>query len=152
MLNGNFVDPSIFYYDDIWWLFVSSTEHNTLRLFYAEELDGSWVEHDKSPIIEDNTNIAQLGGRVLVLDAHIIRYTQDDDPTYGKLLRAFEISYLTKTDYVEKEIEENPTLKAAGFGWNGHGMHHIDPHLIDESKWLACVDGYKKYLTIKIEY
>ena len=152
LLIGNYVDPSIFYYNGIWWLFVGNTKYDTLRLFYTYELTGPWLEHDKSPIIEDNANIAQPGGRVLVLDTHIIRYTQDDDPTYGKLLRAYEIRNLTTTDYVETEVSENPILKAARFGWNGHGMHHIDPHLIDENKWLASVDGYKKYLTIKIEY
>jgi hypothetical protein len=152
LLSGNYVDPCIFRYDNIWWLFVCLTTHDTLKLFYADELTGPWSEHPKSPIISGNANIAQSGGRVLVRNDFIIRYTQDCKPTYGKLIRAFEIILLTKSDYEEREAKENPILKAEGFGWNGHGMHNIDPHEVNENEWIACVDGYKKHFIIRIEY
>ncbi len=152
LLSGNYVDPCIFRYDNIWWLFVCLTTHDTLKLFYADELTGPWSEHPKSPIISGNANIARPGGRVLVRNDFIIRYAQDCKPTYGKLLRAFEIILLTKSDYEEREAKENPILKAEGFGWNRHGMHNIDPYEINENEWIACVDGYKKHLVIRIEY
>ena len=59
----------------------------------------------------------------------------------GTQLRAFEITELTTTSYQEREIDQNLVLKPTGVGWNGAGMHHIDPHLLHEEQWIACVDG-----------
>lgn len=155
LLEGKlYSDSSIIRFNNKWWIFTCSDtyKHDTLLLYYADELVGPWTEHPKGPIIIGNANIARPGGRVLVLNNHIIRYSQDCKPTYGKELRAFEIIQLTETDYQEKEASTNPVLKANGFGWNGHGMHHVDPHCLDNGRWIACVDGYRKYLNIQIEY
>ena len=54
----------------------------------------------------------------------------------------FEITKLTTTDYCEREADESPILTPSGSGWNGSGMHHIDAHLINNNRWLACVDGW----------
>ncbi len=142
--GASFLDASIFRHADKWWLFTETNpQHNfdTLRLYYADELLGSWIEHPKSPIITGNAHIARPGGRVLVMNDKIIRYTQDCQPDYGTQLRAFEITELTTTSYQEREINQNLVIKPTGVGWNGAGMHHIDPHLIDEEQWIACVDG-----------
>jgi hypothetical protein len=76
-----------------------------------------------------------------VADGRIIRYSQDDYPIYGNQVRAFEISELTPARYKEKEVTTNPILRGSGKGWNAERMHHIDPHQIDENRWIACVDG-----------
>ena len=143
LLYGSFIDSSIFRHHGKWWIFTTDrTESDILRLYYAKNLMGPWIEHPKSPIIMRNANIARPGGRVLIFDNQIIRYTQDDDPTYGNQIRAFKITKLTTRSYEEKEISGNPILKASGIGWNKNGMHHIDPHQIEKDKWIACVDGY----------
>lgn len=154
LLYGNYVDPSIFRYDGRWWIFAETNPkgNDILRLYYADDLMGPWIEHPESPIIARDANIARPGGRVLVFDSRIIRYTQDDDPTYGNSVRAFEITELTTTSYEEKEVSENPIFKASGAGWNAEGMHHIDPLQIDKNKWIACVDGYKEVLVFGLEY
>jgi hypothetical protein len=77
----------------------------------------------------------------LVLDHQIIRFAQDCIPTYGTQVRAFEISELTTKSYHEEENCHSPILTASGSGWNHMGMHHIDPHLISDGRWVACVDG-----------
>jgi hypothetical protein len=154
LLHGNYNDSSIFHYDGRWWIFAETnpTGNDTLGLYYADDLMGPWTEHPESPIITGDANIARPGGRVLVLDGQIIRYTQDDYPSYGNQLRAFEITELTTTSYEEKEVSENPILKASRAGWNAEGMHTIDPHQIDEKKWIACVDGLKEDLIFGLEY
>nr|WP_246275467.1 hypothetical protein [Brasilonema bromeliae] len=142
--GASFLDASIFRHADKWWLFTETNpqhKFDTLRLYYADELLGSWIEHPKSPIITGNAHIARPGGRVVVINDKIIRYTQDCQPDYGTQLRAFEITELTTTSYQEREIEQNLVLKPTGVGWNGAGMHHIDPHFIHEGQWIACVDG-----------
>ncbi len=145
LLSGSlFLDASIFRYADKWWLFAETNPQqrfDTLRLYYANELLGPWLEHPKSPIIQDNAQIARPGGRVLRIDDRIIRYTQDCQYEYGTQLRAFEITELSTTSYQEQEIEKSLVLTPTGSGWNGAGMHHIDPHCINNGTWIACVDG-----------
>jgi hypothetical protein len=142
LLQGkDFVDSSIFHFQNMWWLFTTSTKNNTLYLYYSDKLTGVWKEHPKSPVIIDNSHIARPCGRVVQLNGHVIRYTQDDATTYGKKVMAFEITELTTTKYAEKPVEENPILQANRTGWNAKGMHHIDPHQIEKNDWIACVDG-----------
>lgn len=152
ILDGSdYVDSSIFHFNNKLWLFTTSTKSNILRLYYANELMGSWIEHPKSPVIEGNAHIARPGGRVVVFDGRIIRYAQDDEPNYGNSVRAFEITELTPNTYKEKEVNGNPILKASGAGWNATGMHHIDPYQINKDKWIACVDGYRLSLVFGVK-
>jgi hypothetical protein len=146
LLSGPYyADSSLFYHDKKWWLFAETNpdlKHDTLRLYYAENLTGPWSEHMGSPIIAGNAHIARPAGRVLIFNGRIIRYAQDCDPIYGTQVRAFEITDLTATNYQERAIGESPILRGSGTGWNECGMHHIDPHPIGEGRWIACVDGF----------
>lgn len=143
--GGNFVDSSIFEFEGRFWLFTTSNDKqnkdNNLRLYYADDLFGKWIEHPRSPVIQNDPDIARPAGRVLVLDDRIIRYAQDDYPTYGSQVRAFVISELTTSTYKEEPIGSEPIVKLSGAGWNRDGMHHIDSHSLGKATWVACVDG-----------
>jgi len=145
LVEGEFADPSIFRFRDRWWMFACSTPHecDTLRLFMAPRLKGPWSEHPLSPIVQGDNRSARPAGRVLVLGDTIIRYAQDCVPIYGSHVRAFEISHLTPTEYLERESERSPVLTGTGTGWNAVGMHHIDAHLTSDGYWIACVDGQR---------
>jgi hypothetical protein len=145
LLYGKFADPSVFNHDDKWWMFAGASfkENDLLLLFYADDLAGPWIEHPRSPIIEGDANIARPGGRVQVIDDRILRYAQDDDPTYGNQVRAFEITELTTTSYAERQANKSPLIGASGTGWNSDGMHHIDLHQTTTTNWIAAVDGYR---------
>ena len=148
LIEGAYADPSIFHFADRWWMFACSTPHENdeLRLFMADELIGPWQEHPKSPIVAGNKHDARPAGRVAVLDNTIVRYSQDCVPRYGSQVRAFEITQLTPSEYYESEYKGNPILTGAEVGWNGIGMHHIDPHLTPDGKWIACVDGFNEVI------
>lgn len=141
-----FVDSSLFFFKETWWMFTSSTESNVLYLYHAGELRGPWVEHPMSPVINGDLRVARPGGRAVVLGDRVIRFAQDDYEIYGNQVRAFEITDLTKERYSEKAVPGNPVLKAAGDArhWNGVAMHNVDPHEIGENTWIACVDGMHK--------
>ncbi len=146
LLSGPYyADSSLFHYDNKWWLFAETNpdlKHDTLRLYYAENLTGPWFEHTGSPLIAGNAHVARPAGRILIFDGRIIRYAQDCDPIYGTQVRAFEITALTVTSYQERAVGESPVLRGSGTGWNECGMHHIDPHPMGEGRWIACVDGF----------
>lgn len=143
LIEGSHADPSIFRFDDLWWMFACSTPygHDTLRLYFARDLVGPWKEHPRSPIVKGDKCRARPAGRVLQLDHRLVRFAQDCGTQYGTRVRAFEISELTRERYVETESEQSPILLPAEHGWNGSGMHHVDAHLHLRGRWIACVDG-----------
>ncbi len=147
-----FVDSSIFFSNNMWWMFTSSTECDVLYLYHAEELKGPWNEHPMSPVIKGDLHIARPGGRAVVLGDRVIRFAQDDCGIYGNQVRAFEIVELTKENYMEKAVSGNPVLKASGNSrdWNSVAMHNVDPHQIAENTWIACVDGMQKSRALTI--
>lgn len=151
LIVGDYADPSIVFKDGKWWLFVLQG-HDTPCPYYAEELIGPWTQHPESPIIKGDRNIARPGGRLIVHDDKIIRYTQDGEPMYGNQLRVFQIDEISATTYREHEIARSPVLQASGSGWNASGMHHIDPHLMSEANWIACVDGKDEGKTLSFSW
>ena len=145
-----FSDSSIVRCAGKWWLFTETDleiKFATLRLYYADDLIGPWDEHPKSPIVEGNPRIARPAGRVLVLDDRVVRYAQDCYPRYGMQVRAFEITAFTTTKYCEQEVNRGSIITGSGIGWNRNGMHHIDPHLMENGNWIACVDGWGRWVS-----
>jgi hypothetical protein len=148
ILPGAQADPSIFFFQNRWWLFTCPTpwQHDSLRLYSAADPLSTWTEHPANPLITGNKSIARPGGRVLILNGHPLRFTQDCVPIYGKQVRAFAITELNETTYKEHELSESPVLTpVGGDAWNASGMHHIDAHQIGKNDWIACVDGLKDF-------
>lgn len=138
-----FVDSTVIRHKDKWWLFASLPTHDTLYLYYAEELEGPWIEHPKSPVRARDPNRARCGGNIIDLNGKLIRIAQDDFPSYGNSVRAFEIVTLDTQEYNEKELKESPLLKASGTGWNQNGMHQLSTCKVNGKEFLACADGVR---------
>jgi len=139
----NFVDPTLFYYNDLWWMFVSETSNKNCYLYYSNNLTDptAWIQHPQSPIVSNDASKARPGGRVIVLqNSKIIRFAQKCDKYYGEAVRAFEVDTLTITYYSEHENRCKPVIQTWGSDWNANGMHTIDPWWIGD-KWVAAVDG-----------
>lgn len=151
LINGRYVDPTVFYYENHWWMFASEISSATLRLFYSNELAGLWVEHIKSPVIKNDANIARCAGRVLEHEGRLFRFAQDCDPVYGKCVRVFEITELSDESYQEKEISDNLLLCKESSVWNADGMHHVS-FIRSDDIWLACVDGWRWQLRFGLGY
>jgi hypothetical protein len=140
-----YVDPTLFFYNQKWWMFVgevySSVARGTCRLFYSDDLLGGWVEHPQSPIVKADTSKSRPAGRSFVFDNdRIIRLAQKNNVIYGQRVRAFEVDVLSETQYAEHEIVESPILYESGTGWNASGMHQFDPWWTGD-RWLGAVDG-----------
>ena len=146
LIEGPCADPSIVRFADLWWLFLCSTpyQHDTLRLYFAEDLTGPWREHPRSPLIHGDKCRARPAGRILTCNNKLIRFAQECAPQYGTRVRAFDILELTTTDYTEVENLASPVLQPGNSGWNATGMHHIDAQQQPDGSWLACVDGFSK--------
>ncbi len=142
LISGrDFVDSTLVYNNNKWWLFTSTTKNNNLYLYYAAGLDGPWVEHPKSPVVNGNSQNARCGGNIFDYNNMIIRFAQDDYKSYGSAVRGFKILELNIKDYKEEELIESPLIKASGSGWNKDGMHNISSCKVSDNEWIAAVDG-----------
>ena len=148
-----FVDPSIAFFNDRWWLFSAIISNDTLYLYHADDLLGPWQEHPESPIIEQNKHMARSSGRVIVYEDQLYRYTMDVSPTFGTHeVWAYRVTDLSPTSYAEERVGEEPIIKPSGSGWNAQAMHQLDPHQIGPDRWIASVDGFGKYLIFGLRY
>jgi hypothetical protein len=139
------VDASVFRRDGRWWMFADTSEemrNDTLRLYHAAALTGPWREHPGSPLRQGDPRTARPAGRVLVVNDRVFRFAQSGVPYYGTEVYAFAVEELTAEVYREHELPQSPILKGSGAGWNACGMHHLDAHLQDDGRWIACVDGW----------
>ena len=140
LLSGHeYLDPSIFRHNGLWWLFVYSGKGN-LNLYYSKNLVEGWKAHTMNPIIKFNDKIARPAGRIFNYDEKLYRLAQDGNSSYGLQVFVFEITELTENIYKEKPASEKPIVAPTGNGWNAGRMHHIDLHQIGD-KWLGAVDG-----------
>lgn len=141
LLKGKrFADNSLFFYNDIWWLFTDSG-NSTLRLYFSQHLKGPYKQHQKSPIRKKDPHYARPAGRVILYQNNPIRFAQDTLPIYGSKVWGFKITTLTTKAYSEEPIT-TPVLEASGAGWNSHGMHTVDATQLPDGSWRAYVDGY----------
>lgn len=142
LLEGKYLDPSIVYFNDKWWMF-TGTEERDFHVFYSDQLKGPWLAHAHNPIISNNDKISRPGGRLIVSDGCVHRYTQADYPHYGDSVRVFKVNTLTEHDYEE---EEEGSLILSGSNededWRKDGMHHIDQLQLKDDQWLIAVDGH----------
>ncbi|HEV3317488.1 MAG TPA: hypothetical protein VG488_10980 [Candidatus Angelobacter sp.] len=152
LLKGPWIDSSILFFDNLWWLFtnivVSGIE--SLELFYAGDITGSWHRHPMSPLIKGDLRTSRMAGRVVINRGLPVRFAQDGIPYYGTSVRAFEVSSLNTWFYAERELHERPVLAAGEPAWHKLGMHHIDLHFANGG-WLACVDGWRVETTCHAE-
>lgn len=144
LLNGEFYDSSVIELEQRWWLFtMDATE--SLRLFSADALSGSWTEHPSSPIVPRSRQTARPGGRLTVYNDTLYRFAQNGLPTYGTSIRVFQILKLTPNSYSEQEITDRTApLRGSGIGWNATGMHHVDAQELVSGGWMASVDGNRQ--------
>jgi hypothetical protein len=143
MIPGQFADPSIFAYGGRWWLLCCGNPHghDMLNLFSAPTLEGAWVEHVASPLIEKDKQSARPAGRVLICDGRPVRFAQDCAMRYGTAVHGFRVTDLGTTTYAECPLQDAVILGPGEESWNRIGMHHLDPHQLRNGEWLACVDG-----------
>ncbi|MCP4549988.1 MAG: hypothetical protein GY835_26315 [bacterium] len=151
LMTGIFVDSTILRYRDRWWLFASTNPHGdtTLRLYFADNLEGPWREHAASPLIDGDGQAARPAGRLIEWDGRLFRLAQDSFPLYGRGVNAFEILELDPERYEERPYR-NGVIYAGDGDWNGAGMHQLDAHPLPDGSWIAAVDGLRTWWSFEL--
>ena len=161
---GN-VDPSIFRFNGKWWIYANKGANG--YIYHSDNLLGGWEEHENNPVISGSSFIPRAGGRIIVYDNDkIIRIAQERrNGRYGVRVRAFDVTTLSESEYIEEELPHGADFCTDGglfceVGtpeicndtitpcedrediWNLCGMHHMDSWWTGEN-WLLVTDGYK---------
>jgi hypothetical protein len=102
------VDPTIFFHDGKFWLFVSGVAsakciNEDLHLFYSNDLYEKWIPHPKNPIVSD-VRRARSAGHLFLHEGRLIRPAQDCSPRYGRAVCFNQIEELSETEYRERPI------------------------------------------------
>ena len=135
-----FVDPSIFYYNGRWWLFVGDKDNRTLYLYFSASLTRGWKEHPLSPIVKDDI-IARPGGGSFVFNSDVIIRLAQSNASIQEV-HAYQVDQLDTRQYAEHEIPTSPLLSpgANPVAWYSGGMHQFDPWWVGDH-WLVAYDG-----------
>lgn len=139
------VDSTLYFDNELFWLFIcdSPHDHNSLRLFFSNDLEGEWTEHPQSPVLENNSEDSRPAGKLFQYADKLYRVAQNCAPFYGHSVNVFEVLKINPTEYKEVKLETNPLLNGRGDSWCSVSMHHIDLHKLSVNEWIAFVDGRK---------
>src|SRR5579863_194405 len=108
LLEGQFVDTTIWEHEGLWWLATTSADPSALAgsllLFYSASLTGDWHFHPANPISTDiRTN--RGAGRVFRSENRLLRPSQSSVPSYGYSVAFNEITELSKERYSERPVK-----------------------------------------------
>ena len=125
------VDATLFEYKEYFYLFFGENDlaANVLNLYVAEDVNGEFRRHPKSPICMTPT-AARMGGRLILHKGKIFRFGQNNNRGYGASLTVSEIIKLSPVFYEEKVCG---SLQIDDF----KGPHTIDYH--SELKQLCLI-------------
>jgi hypothetical protein len=120
MNNINASDSTIFFYENIWWLFTSigttlADKNSNLSLFYSENFpSNSWKAHPLNPISNDSSN-SRMAGSIILENGKLYRPAQNCKHNYGEKIIINSVNSFDTLSYTESPVKTlNPekNLKA----------------------------------------
>lgn len=137
LLDGAWVDPTLFEHQGMWYLFVSPQAYSNERLdlFVASNPLGPFAPHPHNPIKIDLGNARSAGPLFVDEVGKIIRPAQNSIEGYGVSINFNEILELSPTAYREKKsLEIHPDPKSD---------YPLGLHTIHKKGGLYLIDGKK---------
>ncbi len=140
--NISAVDPTVFFYQNKYWLFANLKSKKTgstwdeLNLFFTDNLfNDSWKSHPSNPIVND-IRFSRPAGNIFINKNKIFRPSQNCSKHYGHSITIREIIKLNEYEY--EEITYNSFLP----DWN---KNVISIHTINKSDNFCVIDAkYKR--------
>ena len=99
------VDPTLFFYNGLWWLFYTVRKYAATHLYisYANELTGKYIPHPCNPVKID-VRSARPAGTPFFHDGALYRPSQDCSVTYGGRVIINRVVKLTIHEFHEQAI------------------------------------------------
>lgn len=107
LLKGKaFVDSSIIFFQDKYWLFTSVPGENThLYAYYADTLDGEYKAHQLNPIRVKKEH-CRAAGKLFLIQNELYRATQNPTQKYGGSIIINKIELLNASSFSARAIFE----------------------------------------------
>ncbi|MEN0052968.1 MAG: hypothetical protein AAGC65_04830 [Mucilaginibacter sp.] len=130
--DDNYVDNSIIYYQDKYWLFTSiSGKHGELYIYYADNLFDDFKAHGQNPIKVDD-HASRSAGRLFIVDGKLYMPSQNPAKCYGGSVMINEITKLNETEFERHTAFE--LLPQAPYDKGLHTITFADGLLIVDGK------------------
>ena len=129
------VDPTIFQYEDKWWLFATdkSQSNTDLHVFYAYDLFGPYHPHAGNPVKIDIRN-ARPAGTPYWNNGCLIRPAQDCSQTYGGRTVLNSIAELTENRFSEEAAGYIEPLSGSRYSKGLHTFSLVGGYTIFDGK------------------
>jgi hypothetical protein len=138
MNNINAVDPTLFFYNNKYWLFVNvrenegASEWDELFLYYADDFKSdAWTSHPQNPIVSD-VKKARPAGRIFKQNGQYYRPSQNCSGHYGRGMTINRITVLNENEYKEEVVQ---------FIFPRWDKKLISTHTLSFEKNLTVIDG-----------
>jgi hypothetical protein len=118
------VDPTVFQYEDRWWLTCCDQDtgpFDRLFVWHARDLFGTWIPHSTNPVKVD-IHSSRPAGTPFMHDGRLYRPAQDCSTTYGARVVLNRVTKLTPTEFEEEtEVAAEPYVDSD----YPHGLHTL---------------------------
>ena len=137
-----FVDSSIIYYEDKYWLFTSvKKKPEQLFIYHADTLSDEFIPHKLNPIITDKKNYRNAGN-IFSVNNKLYRPTQNLEEKYGGSIMINKIIEVSETKFSsERKFEILPL-----------SPYYEGIHNISFSDNLIVFDGKRRYFSLSIPF
>ena len=107
LLEGKFVDTTLFIHNDRFYLFTTpqTHPHTHLFIFVADDLRGPYRPHYNNPVKVDCSN-SRMAGKIQNIDGELIRPAQNSTRHYGESITLNKIIQLNEYQYIEEAIKD----------------------------------------------
>ncbi|GHU12789.1 hypothetical protein FACS1894161_1750 [Spirochaetia bacterium] len=110
MNNLNASDSTVFFYNNLWWLFTSigddfSSRNSNLSLFYSDRFpSNTWKAHPLNPVSTDPAN-SRMAGSIFIEAGKLFRPAQDCTHDYGQNININAIISLDTESFKEEKVK-----------------------------------------------
>jgi hypothetical protein len=118
------IDPTVFHYDDRWWLTCCDQvtgPFDRLFIWHSRDLLGTWIPHPANPVKVDIRS-SRPAGTPFMHEGRLYRPAQDCSSTYGARVVLNRVTKLTPTEF-EEEIEV--AVEPYASSEYPHGLHTL---------------------------
>ena len=146
LLEGNFVDSTLYHDDGHWYLFTTPQKepHTHLMLFVSDDLRGPYRPHPANPIKVDCRS-SRPAGKLIKMGDELLRPAQNSTHHYGESITLNKIIKLNEYQYIEKEVKEIKPLHESVYDKGIHTLNGDDTITVfDVKKFTFTWEGVRQ--------
>ncbi len=137
-----FVDSSIIYHENKYWLFTSvSGDHDHLYIYHSKTLDGQYTGHYQNPVPVEK-EFCRAAGSLFKVGQSLYRPTQNPINRYGGSIIINEVETLS-----EKEFKTTNKFEILPDKPYSRGLHNIS-----FANNIIVIDGKRKVLSLMMPF